>query len=54
MVDKVATMALEGKPVTDGMDLGVEGYEKIVLKSHVITGQAWVDCNKDNVASFKF
>lgn len=54
VVDKVATMALEGKPVTDGMDLGVEGYEKIVLKGHVITGQAWVDCNKDNVASFKF
>lgn len=53
-VDKVALMALEGKPVTDGMDLGVEGYEKVILKGHVITGQAWVDCNKENVAKFSF
>lgn len=53
-VDTVATMALEGKPVTDGMDLGVDGYRKISLKGHVITGQAWIDCNKGNVASFNF
>lgn len=54
VVDKVAVMALEGKPVTDGMDLGVEGYNKISLKGHVITGQAWVDCNKDNMSKFNF
>jgi simple sugar transport system substrate-binding protein len=54
VVDKVATMALEGKKVTDGMDLGVEGYEKVVLKGHVITGQAWVDVTKDNMAKYPF
>lgn len=53
-VDKVATMVLDGKKVTDGMDLGVEGYEKVVLKGHVITGQAWVDCTKDNLSKFAF
>lgn len=54
VVDKVAVMALEGKPVTDGMNLGVEGYEKVSLKGHVITGQAWVDCNKANLSKFNF
>jgi simple sugar transport system substrate-binding protein len=54
VVDKVAVMALEGKKVDDGMDLGVEGYNKVVLKGHVITGQAWVDCTKDNLSSFNF
>lgn len=54
VVDKVAVMALEGKPVSDGMNLGVEGYEKVSLKGHVITGQAWVDCNKDNMSKFNF
>lgn len=54
VVDKVALMALDGKPVTDGMDLGVEGYEKVILQGHVITGQAWVDCNKANLAQFNF
>lgn len=54
VVDKVATMVLDGKKVTDGMDLGVEGYEKVILKGHVITGQAWVDCTKDNLSKFAF
>jgi simple sugar transport system substrate-binding protein len=53
-VDKVAVMALEGKKVTDGADLGVEGYNKVTLKGHVLTGQAWVDCTKDNLTSFNF
>ena len=54
VVDKVAVMALEGKKVEDGMNFGQEGYEKVTLKGHVITGQAWVDCTKDNLSTFNF
>jgi simple sugar transport system substrate-binding protein len=53
-VDKVATMALEKQPVTDGMDLGVEGYGKIKLDGKIVTGQAWVDVTKDNMDKYNF
>ena len=54
VVDKVAVMALEGQKVTDGMNLGVEGYEKVKLQGHVLTGQAWVDVTKDNLDKYPF
>lgn len=53
-MNKVAAMAIEGKPVTDGMDLGVEGYNKIRLDGKVIYGQAWVDVTKDNMSDYEF
>jgi len=53
-MDKVAADKLEGKQVTDGMDLGVTGYNKIALKGHVIYGQAWVDVTKDNFKDYPF
>ncbi|HWK65245.1 MAG TPA: autoinducer 2 ABC transporter substrate-binding protein [Rhizobiaceae bacterium] len=53
-MNKVAAMAIEGKPVTDGMDLGVEGYNKIRLDGKVIYGQAWVDVTKDNMGDYEF
>lgn len=53
-MNKVAAMAIEGKPVTDGMDLGVEGYSKIRLDGKVIYGQAWVDVTKENMGEYKF
>jgi simple sugar transport system substrate-binding protein len=40
--------------VTDGMDLGLPGYEKITLDGKVIYGQAWVNVNKDNMADYPF
>ncbi len=54
VVDEVATMALDKKPVTDGMDLSVEGYNKVKVDGKVITGQAWVDVTKDNMDKYKF
>jgi simple sugar transport system substrate-binding protein len=54
VMDKVAVDKLEGKPITDGMDLGVTGYDKVALKGHVIYGQAWVDVTKDNMKDYPF
>ncbi len=53
-MNKVAQMVLDGKEVTDGMDLGLEGYEKVKLDGKVIYGQAWVNVNKDNMADYAF
>jgi simple sugar transport system substrate-binding protein len=54
VMNKVAAMAIEGKKVEDGMDLGVEGYNKIKLDGKVIYGQAWVDVTKDNMKDYNF
>ena len=40
---------LDGKDVTDGLDLGIEGYDNLALDGKVLYGQAWIDVNKDNV-----
>ncbi len=53
-MNKVALMKIQGKPVTDGMDLGVKGYEKIRLVGKVIYGQAWADVTKDNLTEYNF
>lgn len=53
-MNKLATMVMNGEMVTDGMDLGLPGYEKIKLDGKVIYGQAWVNVNKDNMADYPF
>jgi simple sugar transport system substrate-binding protein len=53
-MNKLAVMLIDGKPVTDGMDLGVEGYEKLSLDGKVLYGQAWVDVTKENMAEYPF
>ena len=53
-MNEVAQMVLDGKEVTDGMDLGQTGYEKIKLDGKVIYGQAWVDVDKANMADYPF
>ncbi len=51
---RVAYDLLKGKKITEGMDLGKPGYNKITIKKNksgtpVIYGSAWVDVNKDNL-----
>lgn len=46
---QLAVDILDGKEVTDGMDLGVPGYDNLILDGKVLYGQAWIDVNKDNV-----
>ncbi len=53
-MNKLATMVMNGEAVTDGMDLGLDGYNKIKLDGKVIYGQAWVNVNKANMADYPF
>ncbi|MDO5653346.1 MAG: autoinducer 2 ABC transporter substrate-binding protein [Brachymonas sp.] len=58
-MNKVAQLLIEGKPLTDGMNLGVTGYEKVKItkgpgKGVVIKGQAWVGVDKANYKKYPF
>lgn len=53
-MNKLASMVMNGEAVTDGMDLGLSGYENIKLDGKVIYGQAWVNVNKENMADYPF
>lgn len=53
-MNKLAVMVMNGEEVTDGMDLGLPGYESITLDGKVIYGQAWVNVNADNMADYPF
>jgi simple sugar transport system substrate-binding protein len=51
---RAAYELLNGRKVTEGMNMGKPGYEKVTLKNNasgvpVIYGAAWVDVNKDNL-----
>ncbi len=53
-----AYKTLKGEEITDGTDMGAQGYNKITVKKNefgypVIYGQAWVDVNKDNLDDWK-
>lgn len=45
----LAAKILSGEKVSDGLNLGVKGYESLKLKDKVFTGKAWVDVDKNNV-----
>lgn len=55
----IALKVLKGEPITDGMDLGVPGYEKIQLVEGVngvpvIYGQAWLKMDASNAGDYDF
>lgn len=54
VMNKVATMVMNGETVTDGMDLGVTGYNSISLDGKVIFGQAFVEVTAANLADYPF
>lgn len=59
VMNKVAQMVLEGKKITDGMNLGVKGYEKVSVtkgpgQGFIIRGNAFVDVDKTNLKDYKF
>ena len=59
VMNELADMTLHNKPITDGMSLGVPGYEKVSVtkgpgKGIIVTGQAWIDVNKGNVDKYPF
>lgn len=53
-MNKLAVMVMNGETVTDGMDLGLTGYESIKLDGKVIYGQAFVEVTKANMAEYPF
>ncbi len=53
-MNAVAQKLLNGEQITDGMDLGVPGYEKITLKDKVIYGSAWIDITEENKLDYNF
>lgn len=53
----LAVKVLRGEEITDGVDLGVEGYTNITFKEGsetVLEGQGWITITADNVDSFGF
>lgn len=59
VMSKIAHMLVNGEEFTDGMDLGVPGYTNMKLKQGpgkgiILTGQAWIDVNKDNLDQYNF
>jgi len=53
-MDELSVKLLNGGKITDGMDLGLKGYEHTSLVGKVIYGQAWVDVTKDNAKDYPF
>jgi len=57
VMNKIALMLLEGKKLSDGMDLGITGYNQIRQdsdKSILFFGSAWVDVTKENMLDYDF
>ncbi len=59
VMNRVADMVLKGEEITDGMDLGVPGYDKITVtpgagEGIIIQGQAWVDVDKSTYKDYPF
>lgn len=53
-MNTVAMNVKDGEEIADGMDLGAEGYESVVLDGSVIYGNAWIDVDIDNVDEYDF
>lgn len=51
---KVGEVLKSGGKITEGMDLGVPGYNNIRLDGNVIIGEAWKDVTKDTLADNDF
>lgn len=50
----LGVLVKEGATITDGMDLGVEGFHNIKIEGNVIFGQAWFDGTIDTIADYDF
>jgi len=53
-MNKLAVMVMNGEEITDGMDLGLPGYENITLQDRVIFGEAWVNVTAENMDEYPF
>ena len=53
-MNTLAVMVLEGKEITEGMDLGLPGYDKLKKDGKLLFGSAWVDVTQDNMDDYDF
>ncbi|PIE33572.1 LacI family transcriptional regulator [candidate division KSB3 bacterium] len=53
-MNTLAVMVLEGKEITEGMDLGLTGYDKIKKDGKLLFGSAWVDVTQENMDDYDF
>ncbi|HTJ93446.1 MAG TPA: autoinducer 2 ABC transporter substrate-binding protein [Pararobbsia sp.] len=58
-MNKIAKMLIDGKTVTNGMDLGLPGYNKVTVskgpgKGIIVRGQGWVNVDKSNYKNYPF
>jgi simple sugar transport system substrate-binding protein len=58
-INTIAKMLIEGKSITDGMDLGVPGYKRVTVskgpgRGLVLKGQAWIDVDRSNYKQYPF
>lgn len=58
-MNKIAKLLIDGKTVTNGMDLGLPGYTKVTVtkgpgKGIIVRGQGWVDVDKSNYKQYPF
>lgn len=59
VMNKLADMLVKGEEITDGMDLGVAGYNAVSVTDGpgdgiIVKGQAWVDVDKTNYKDYPF
>jgi simple sugar transport system substrate-binding protein len=54
VMNALALMTLEGKKITEGMDLGVPGYHHLNMDGKVLYGSAWIDVTKDTMLQYNF
>lgn len=50
----LAVKVIEGEEISEGINLGVPGFENCKLDGKVLIGSAWVDVTKDNMADYDF
>ena len=59
VMNRIAVLLLDNKPLADGMDLGVPGYRKVSVRKGpgigvIVTGEAWIDIDRGNVDLYPF
>lgn len=54
VMNKLAVMVLRGETISNGMNLGILGYEQIALKGKIVSGTAWVDMTRETVDRYSF
>lgn len=54
VMSTVGVMVKEGQSIETGDNLGVPGYEDVIVDGKVIFGRAWIDVTIDNIDEYSF